>query len=155
MPFYSLHPFPYLFLLLLIPLTTIGAFTLPIIPLNITSLTQNLTTSLTDPTTTYRGHCVDDSRFSNWSGAITSTDCLIAQHKLELRVQSRVNKQYTYWSRKYTRTPPLDGWELPLMAGYSAFPTHPPHIIRSSILKRSIQEHAFSSSKSQKISETV
>lgn len=121
MPFYSIR---HLSFLLFTHLTITHALTLPILPLNITALNQNLTTSLVDPPN-FRGHCVDHSLFPGWDGAIDNYDCLGAQYELELRVKHSLKKSYTFWSKTSTTTAPPDGWELPLMVQHSLYQSFP------------------------------
>lgn len=104
-------------LLLTYPLIIRAAF-LPQFEISNTTGTENLTAS-SGRLPSFRGHCVNDSLFSGWDGALDNNDCFVAQEQLELQAKHGLEQRYTFWSMEFNIRSPRDGFLLPVLAHYS------------------------------------
>lgn len=105
--------------LLTYPMIVQAAF-LPLFGISNITGTENLTTSF-GRLPSFRGHCVDESLFSGWDGALNNDDCFVAQKQLEMQAKHNLDQRYTFWSREFNIRPPRDGFILPVLAHYSMF----------------------------------
>lgn len=104
-------------LLLTCPMIIRAAF-LPLFRVSNTNGTGSLTTPF-GQLPSFRGHCVNDSLFAGWDGALNNNDCFVAQEQLELQAKNFLKQPFTFWSMEYDTKSPRDGFMLPVLAHYS------------------------------------